>query len=73
MCVISGSGTGLGRATALEYGRLGATVFGCGRQTEPIEATAAAIRNAGGSADSAPLDIRDDEAVDRFFDLVLER
>lgn len=54
-------------------GRLGATVVGCGRRTEPIEATAAAIREAGGSADCAHVDIRDDESVDRFFDGVLER
>lgn len=73
VCVVSGSGTGLGRATALELGRLGATVVGCGRRREPIEATAATIRQAGGSADAAPVDIRDDVAVDRFFDGVLER
>lgn len=73
VCVVSGSGTGLGRAAALEIGRLGATVVGCGRRPEPIEATAAAIRDAGGSAEAASLDIRDDVAVDRFFDGVLER
>jgi citronellol/citronellal dehydrogenase len=72
VCVISGSGTGLGRAAALEMGRLGATVVGCARRVEPIEATAQQIREAGGVADATPLDIRDEAAVDRFFDYVLE-
>jgi len=71
--VISGSGTGLGRAAAIEMGRLGATVVGCGRRPEPIEATATQIRDNGGSADAAPVDIRDNEAVDKFFDGVLKR
>lgn len=73
VCVISGSGTGLGRATALQLGRLGATVIGCARRAEPIEVTAAAIRDAGGTADTGTVDIRDPEAVDAFFDRVLER
>ena len=37
ICVVSGAGTGLGRATALELTGLGATVVGCGRRAEPLE------------------------------------
>ncbi|MFM9078460.1 MAG: SDR family NAD(P)-dependent oxidoreductase [Solirubrobacterales bacterium] len=33
---VSGAGTGLGRAAALEMARLGATVVGCGRREEPL-------------------------------------
>ncbi len=73
VCVVSGSGSGLGRATALELARLGATVVGCGRRPEPIEETTRMIREAGGSADHEALDIRDEEAVDAFFDRLLER
>jgi citronellol/citronellal dehydrogenase len=73
VCVISGSGTGLGRAAAMEMARLGATVVGCGRRREPIEATATQIRENGGAAEAAPVDIRDNVAVDRFFDDVLDR
>lgn len=73
VCVISGSGTGLGKAAALLLGRLGATVVGCGRRRDLVEATAAAIREEGGAADCASVNIRDDVAVDRFFDEVLER
>ena len=73
VCAVSGAGTGLGRATALELAALGATVVGCGRRAEPLEETVSAIRDAGGSAGSTALDIRDDEAVDAFVDEILER
>ena len=73
VCVVSGAGTGLGRATALELASLGATVVGCGRRPEPIAETVELIEKAGGKADAEALDIRDEEAVDAFFDGVLER
>lgn len=73
VCVVSGAGTGLGRATALELASLGATVIGCGRRPEPIAETVELIEKAGGKADAEALDIRDEEAVDAFFDGVLER
>jgi citronellol/citronellal dehydrogenase len=73
ICVVSGAGTGLGKATALELARLGATVVGCGRRTEPLEGMVAEITAAGGKAEFEPLDIRDDEAVDGLMDGVLER
>ncbi len=73
VCVISGTGSGLGRAAALELARCGATLVGCGRREAPIEETAAAIRAAGGTAHSQALDIRDADAVDSFFDDVLNR
>jgi len=73
ICVVSGAGTGLGRATAIELASLGATVIGCGRRPEPIGETVRMIREAGGTAEGEPMDIRDAEAVDTLFDGVLER
>ncbi|MFN2612285.1 MAG: SDR family oxidoreductase, partial [Solirubrobacterales bacterium] len=73
VCVVSGAGTGLGRATALELASLGATVVGCGRRPEPLTETVALIEKAGGRAEAETLDIRDEEAVGRLFDGVLER
>jgi citronellol/citronellal dehydrogenase len=73
ICVVSGAGTGLGRATAVELASLGATVIGCGRRPEPIEETVAMIQAAGGAAECEAMDIRDDEAVDALFDGVLDR
>lgn len=73
VCIVSGAGTGLGRATALELARLGATVVGCGRRAEPLAAVVEEIEALGGTAESEAMDIRDDEAVDRLVDGVVER
>lgn len=73
VCVVSGAGSGLGRATAIELSRLGATVVGCGRRAEPLESTVAEIASFGGSAESEAMDIRDEDAVERLVDGVLER
>jgi citronellol/citronellal dehydrogenase len=73
VCVVSGAGTGLGKATAVELARLGAAVVGCGRRAEPLEEMVAEVKEAGGEAEAEPLDIREAEAVDGFFDGVIER
>jgi citronellol/citronellal dehydrogenase len=73
VCVVSGAGTGLGRATALELARLGAVVVGCGRRSEPLESMVAAVGEFGGRAEHVAMDIRDEQAVEHLFDGVLER
>src|SRR6187549_2592957 len=73
VCVVSGAGTGLGRAIAIELATLGATVIGCGRRREPLDDTVSTIREADGIAEAEEMDIRDAEAVDGLFDRVVER
>jgi len=73
ICVVSGAGTGLGKATALELSGLGATVVGCGRRSEPLEEMVREVSERGGKAEFEALDIRDEEAVDGFTDGVLKR
>lgn len=73
VCLVSGAGSGLGRETALELARLGATVVGCGRRPEPLNETRDAIGEAGGRADAVAADIRDGDAVEALVDGVLER
>lgn len=73
VCVVSGAGSGLGRETALELARLGAVVVGCGRREEPLAETAALAKGLPGTFEREAIDIRDEDAVDRFFDGVLER
>src|SRR6188472_1539603 len=73
VCVVSGAGSGLGRETALELVRLGATVVGCGRREEPLAETAELAAGLPGSFDREAIDIREEEAVERFVDGVLER
>ena len=60
---ITGAGSGMGRATALRAARSGWTVALSGRRGEVLEQLAAEIREAGGSALVAPLDVQDREAV----------
>ncbi|HSS33238.1 MAG TPA: SDR family oxidoreductase [Solirubrobacterales bacterium] len=73
VCVVSGAGSGFGRETALELARLGAVVVGCGRRAEPLAATAELAADLPGTFEHEPLDIREEEAVGRFFDGLLER
>jgi NAD(P)-dependent dehydrogenase (short-subunit alcohol dehydrogenase family) len=74
VCIVSGAGSGLGRESALELARLGATVIGCGRRPEPLAETAEMIAAEGGpAAESVAMDIRDEDAPNELVDGVLER
>jgi len=68
--VVTGGGTGLGKAIATEFGRLGAAVGILSRDEAHREAGVAAVEAAGGRALGVPCDIRDAEGVARAFDLV---
>ena len=67
---ITGGGTGLGRAMAVEFARLGAAVAVLSRSVEHLEQGAAAIRAAGGRAIVAPVDVRDPDAVETALDSI---
>jgi NAD(P)-dependent dehydrogenase (short-subunit alcohol dehydrogenase family) len=71
VAVVTGGGSGLGRATALELAALGARVVVCGRRPEPLEETAA--RAEGGRVEAQVCDIREEDQVGALVDGVLER
>jgi NAD(P)-dependent dehydrogenase (short-subunit alcohol dehydrogenase family) len=48
VCVITGTGGSMGRATALSFARESASVVGCDVTVEPAESTVAMVRAAGG-------------------------
>jgi citronellol/citronellal dehydrogenase len=73
VCLVSGAGSGLGRETALELARLGAAVVGCGRREEPLAETAGMAAGLPGSFEHEAADVRDEEAVERLIDGLLER
>jgi citronellol/citronellal dehydrogenase len=58
VALVTGGGTGMGRATAIETARCGARVAVLGRRTGPIEDTADVIRAIGSSAIAIAADIR---------------
>ncbi|HXJ62389.1 MAG TPA: SDR family NAD(P)-dependent oxidoreductase, partial [Actinomycetota bacterium] len=66
--VVHGAGGPVGRAVAGAFAREGATVFLTGRTAEPLEPVAAEIAETGGRAETALVDVLDEEAVDRHAD-----
>ncbi len=63
VALVTGAGTGLGKAIALEFGRLGASVVVASRQEEHRAAGVAALEEIGVDALGVELDIRDAESV----------
>ena len=71
MAIVSGGGSGLGRAAALELASLGARVVVCGRREQPLRGTAE--RAEGGRVEASVCDIREEEQVHALVDGTLER
>ena len=69
VAIVTGGGSGLGRATALELAALGARVVVCGRRAEPLAETIEL--DASNRITSGVCDIREEEQVDAFVDAVL--
>ncbi|MER5268920.1 SDR family oxidoreductase [Actinosynnema sp. NPDC002837] len=63
VALVTGGGTGIGRATAEAFAAEGATVVVAGLDEEPLRQTAKAIEAAGGEASWIVLDVTDEAAV----------
>ncbi|WP_291956025.1 SDR family oxidoreductase [Chelatococcus sp.] len=70
VALITGGGTGLGRAIAIAMARLGATVVLCGRRPEPLAETAELIRSHGGAAHPHACSIRAPDEIAAMLDEV---
>ncbi len=64
IALVTGAGSGIGRASALALAGAGFSVVLAGRRLEPLESTAA---EAGGAARALVCDVRDPAAVARLF------
>ncbi len=73
VALVTGAGSGVGRASAVALARDGWRLVLAGRRRERLEETAAAIRTAGGEALVVPTDVGDAEAVRALFATVEAR
>jgi len=70
VALVTGGGTGIGRAVTRELARTGAQVVICGRRDEPL---AAVQQELGDACLAVQTDVREPEQVERLVDQALER
>lgn len=70
--VITGGGTGLGRALAHRLGEFGANLVLAGRRVDVLNEAAEALRSQGNSVATVATDVRDPEQVDHMVGRTLE-
>jgi citronellol/citronellal dehydrogenase len=73
VALVSGGGTGIGRATALELAGSGARVAVCGRRAEPLARVVAELEAAGGEGLAVSADLREPDEARRVVHATLER
>ena len=70
--LITGGGTGIGRAVALAYADLGADVAVASREIDHLEPVAPEIEDRGGSACATSVDVREPDRVESMVGTVIE-
>lgn len=70
--LVTGGGTGLGKAIGVEFGRAGASVAVASRKEEHRSAGVAALEAVGAKAVGVELDVRDPDAISAAFDQVAD-
>lgn len=70
--LITGSGSGIGRSTALAFAQRGAKVIIVGRRIQTCDETVHLIENAGGEAIAISTDVTQSEEVERLMQKIIE-
>ena len=73
VALVTGGGSGIGRAIALEYARRGGAVVVLGRRPEPLQETVRLVKELGAVADSVACDVRDADAVTAAVNSIVEK
>jgi NAD(P)-dependent dehydrogenase (short-subunit alcohol dehydrogenase family) len=71
VALVTGAGSGIGKASALALAKAGAFVIPMSRTAEEVEKTAEEIRAAGGQAKAMTADTSDDRAMRQLFDALI--
>ncbi|BBY81967.1 glucose 1-dehydrogenase [Mycolicibacterium pulveris] len=71
--LVTGAGTGIGRATACRFAQEGATVVVAGRRLEPLRETVSLIESDGGKAQAFQVDVTREDDVARLIDTIVIR
>ncbi len=70
---VTGAGSGIGQAAAIELARAGALVVASGRRSEALEDTRQRITHLGGRIEKMPLDVSDRKQVQHAAHEIIER
>ena len=70
--LVTGAGSGIGRAVAVELGRKGARLTLTGRREEPLQETAKLVKEAGGEAQAVAGDVTDSEDREKVIQAATE-
>lgn len=73
IAIVTGAGSGIGRAGAMSMAKEGAIVIVADRDAPSGEAAAAAIRERGGIAEALTTDVADDEQIERLVKTTLDK
>lgn len=71
IAIVTGGGSGLGRAMALHFAELGAKVVAASRNLENLKKTVSEIQANGGDALAVVCDVRNPEAVESLMETVI--
>ncbi len=71
--LVTGGGSGIGKAIAVLFARLGAAVMICGRRAEPLQETLHLLRDLGADADAQAMTIRDPDQVQTLIEHTWQR
>ena len=72
VALVSGAGSGLGKAIAVLFARLGATLVVCGRNPEKLDAAVPFFESLDAKVSAHSITIRDPDAVNKMMDAVFE-
>ena len=73
VCIVTGGGSGIGRATALMMAEEGAVVIILGRTASKVEAVRDEIASTGGTAEAYGLDVADKPGIEKMVEDILAR